>query len=140
MAERKNENRSQEVERNLIDVSRLDDEQIFEKYKTEPDGLNQVEAAERLEEYGRNIIDVSNENSLLSRIKDAVINPFNIVLMIVAVVTLFTDVILSDEPNATTFIMLMLVIIISGVGPEAAEDDRQQDRCHPQRQRYGDRY
>ena len=34
MAERKNENRSQEVERNLIDVSRLDDEQIFEKYKT----------------------------------------------------------------------------------------------------------
>ena len=45
-----------------------------------------MEAAERLEEYGRNIIDVSNENSLLSRIREAIINPFNIVLMIVAAV------------------------------------------------------
>ena len=56
MADRKNANRSRETERELIDVSRLTDEQLFEKYKTEPDGLNQVEAAERLEEYGRNRI------------------------------------------------------------------------------------
>ncbi len=115
MAEQKNENRSREVEKNLIAISRLSDEQLFEKYRTDPEGLNQVEAAERLEEYGRNIIDVSSENSLLSRIKDALINPFNIVLMVVAVVTLFTDVILSNEPNAATFIMLVMVIIISGV-------------------------
>ena len=66
MSERKNETRSRETERNLIDASRLSDEQLFEKYQTEPDGLNQVEAAERLEEYGRNIIDVSSENSLLN--------------------------------------------------------------------------
>ena len=115
MSEAKNVSRSQQVERELTAVSRLDDAQLFEKYRTEAEGLNQVEAAERLEEYGKNIIDVSNENSLLSRIRDAVINPFNIVLMIVALVTLVTDVILSDEPNPATFIMLVLVIIISGV-------------------------
>ena len=115
MADSKNDNRSRETERELIEVSRLTDEQLFEKYKTDPKGLNQVEAAERLEEYGRNIIDVSNENSLFSRIKDAVVNPFNIVLMIVAVVTLFTDVILSDQPNPATFIMLVMVILISGI-------------------------
>ena len=115
MSERKNENRSRETERELIAVSRLTDEQLFEKYDTEPDGLNQVEAAERLEEYGRNIIDVESGNSLLSRIKDAVVNPFNIVLMVVALVTLFTDVILADKPNPATFIMLVLVIVISGV-------------------------
>ena len=115
MSERKNDNRSRETERALIEASRLTDEQLFEKYRTEPDGLNQVEAAERLEEYGRNIIDVSSENSLLNRIREAVINPFNIVLMIVAVVTLFTDVILAEEKNPATFIMLVLVIIISGI-------------------------
>ena len=115
MAENKNENRSRETERALIEISRLTDEQLYEKYQTDPEGLNQVEAAERLEEYGRNIIDVSSENSLLSRVKDALINPFNIVLMIVAAVTLFTDVILSDKPNPATFIMLVLIIIISGV-------------------------
>ena len=115
MAEQKNDSRAHEVEQELIAVSRLDDAALFEKYRTEPDGLNQVEAAERLEEYGRNIIEVGNENSLLRRIRDALINPFNIVLMVVALVTLFTDVILSDTPNPATFIMLVLVIIISGV-------------------------
>ena len=115
MSERKNDNRSREVEQNLINISRLEDGPLFEKYKTDPEGLNQVEAAERLEEYGKIIIDVSNQNSLLSRIKDAVINPFNIVLMIVALVTLFTDVILAEDKNPATFIMLVLVIIISGI-------------------------
>ena len=74
-----------------------------------------MEASERLDEYGRNIIDVSSENNLLSRLKDALINPFNIVLMIVAAVTLVTDVILADQPNPATFIMLVLVILISGI-------------------------
>ena len=115
MAEQKNENRSREVERELIAISRLNDEELFEKFQTDPEGLNQVEAADRLEEYGRNIIEIGSENSLLNRIKEAVINPFNIVLMIVALVTLFTDVILTTEPNWATFIMLVLVIIISGV-------------------------
>ena len=49
MSEAKNTGRSQEVERELIAVSRLDDAQLYEKYRTEAEGLNQVEAAERLE-------------------------------------------------------------------------------------------
>ena len=114
MADKKDAGRSREVEQNLIDLSRLDDEALFSRFRTDPEGLNPVEAAERLEENGRNIIDVSSENTLFRRVRDALINPFNIVLMIVAVVTLLTDVILADEPNPATFIMLVLVIIISG--------------------------
>ena len=115
MADKKDSSRKQEVEERLIAASRLDDAQLFAKYRTEPDGLNQVEAAERLEEYGKNIIDLGNENRLIKRIREALINPFNIVLMIVAIVTLVTDVILADQPSYATFIMLALVIIISGV-------------------------
>ena len=115
MADKKDTGRSREVEQNLIAISKLDDAALYEKFGTEPDGLNPVEASERLDEYGRNIIDVSSENNLLSRLKDALINPFNIVLMIVAAVTLVTDVILADQPNPATFIMLVLVILISGI-------------------------
>ncbi|MBO4389603.1 MAG: magnesium-translocating P-type ATPase, partial [Lachnospiraceae bacterium] len=46
---------------------------------------------------------------------DAVINPFNIVLLIVAAITFVTDVILADEPSVATFLMLVAVIIISAV-------------------------
>lgn len=115
MADKKSTVQSQQVEKDLIALSRLDDPELFARYKTDSEGLNQVEAAERLEEYGRNIIDVANENNLFSRVKEALINPFNIVLMIVAVVTLLTDVILAEQPSPATFIMLVVVILISGV-------------------------
>ncbi len=103
------------VEQKLIELSRRSDEEIFKEFKTDPEGLNQVEAGERLEEYGRNIIDAGNENSLFKRVKEAVINPFNIVLLAVSGVTLVTDVILADKPNWATFLMLVFVIIVSGV-------------------------
>ena len=103
------------VEQKLIELSRRSDEEIFKEFKTDPEGLNQVEAGERLEEYGRNIIDAGNENSLFKRVREAVINPFNIVLLAVSGVTLVTDVILADKPNWATFLMLVFVIIVSGV-------------------------
>ncbi len=103
------------VEQKLIEFSRLPDQEIFRIYDTSEEGLNPVEASERLEEYGRNIIDSGNENSLIKRIREAIINPFNIVLLAVAVVTLITDVIISDKPNWATFLMLVFVIAVSGV-------------------------
>ena len=65
------------VEQKLIEYSRLPDQEIFRIFSTDEDGLNQVEAAQRLEEYGKNIIDTGNENRLLDRVKEAIINPFN---------------------------------------------------------------
>ena len=112
---RKNAVQQPGVEQKLIELSRLPDQEIFGQFKTDEDGLNQVEASERLEAYGRNIIDTGNENSLFKRVREAIINPFNIVLLAVAGVTLVTDVIIAESPNWATFLMLVFVIIVSGV-------------------------
>ena len=103
------------VEQKLIEYSRLPDQEIFRQFNTNADGLNQVEAGERLEQYGRNIIDAGNENSLFKRVREAIINPFNVVLLAVAGVTLVTDVIIAENPNWATFLMLVFVILVSGV-------------------------
>ena len=114
MADNKND-RKTEVERRLTQISRQTDAEVMQALKTDEEGLNQIEAADRLEEYGRNIIDTGNENSLLRRIREALINPFNLVLLAVAGVTLVTDVILADAPNWATFLMLVFVIAVSAV-------------------------
>ena len=103
------------VEQQLAEIAKITDEELFQRLKTDAEGLNQVEAADRLEEYGRNIIDTGNDNNLLKRIWGAIINPFNIVLLIVAGVTLVTDVIISTEPSWATFLMLIFVVIVSAV-------------------------
>lgn len=65
MAENKNE-KKRSAEQQLAQISKLSDEELFEKPGTGPEGLNQVEAGDRLEEYGKNIIDTGNKHSLLS--------------------------------------------------------------------------
>ena len=114
MAEKKEEKKFA-AERQLAEIAKLSDEALYEKYDTDREGLNQVEASERLEEYGKNIIDTGNENSLAKRVRQAIINPFNIVLLIVASVTLVTDVIIAEKPSWATFLMLIFVVAVSGV-------------------------
>ena len=114
MAEKQSNNQYQ-VEKKLTEISRLTDEEILKLLDTDPEGINQVEASSRLEEYGKNIIDSGNENNLLGRVKEAIINPFNIVLLGVAGITLVTDVIIAEKPSWSTFLMLVAVILISGI-------------------------
>ena len=113
MKKKENNERKGEVEKILLELSGMDQKALFEKYETDEYGLDPVQASDRLEEYGRNIIDFGKEKSLAVRIKDAIINPFNIVLLVVAMITFATDVVMADEPSFATFIMLVAVIIIS---------------------------
>ena len=113
MKRKENPERRGEVEKILLELSGMDQKALFAKYQTDEEGLDPVQASDRLEEYGRNIIDFGNEKNLAVRIKDALINPFNIVLLVVAAITFITDVVMADEPSFATFIMLVAVIIIS---------------------------
>ena len=115
MKRKEDPERRNEVEKTLLELSGMEQNALFEKYQTDEEGLDPVQASDRLEEYGKNIIDFGNEKNLAVRIKDAVINPFNIVLLVVAVITFITDVIMANEPSFATFIMLVAVIIISAV-------------------------
>ena len=91
-------------------------ETIFEELETGITGLHANTAEERLEEEGKNKIVTNNKDTVGRRLADAIINPFNIVLLIIAGITFFTDVIFSDKPDyLTVIIMLSLVAISSGV-------------------------
>ena len=112
---RKNTEKQRAAEQQLAEIAKISDEELFKRLDTDEEGLNQVEAGDRLEEYGKNIIDTGNENSLAKRIRGAIINPFNIVLLIVAAVTLVTDVIIAEKPSWATFLMLIFVVAVSGI-------------------------
>ena len=101
------------AEEKLIEYSKFSKYELFKEFDIDEDGLNQVEADEKLELYGKNIIDTKNNSSLFIRIKNAIINPFNIVLIIVAIITYVTDVVISVSKSYATFIMLIFIVILS---------------------------
>ena len=103
------------VDKNLRENSKLKVEKLFEKLGTSYAGVSIVEVEDRLDEYGKNTIEIKNENTLLHKLKEAFINPFNIVLMLVAAITFVTDVIIATNKDYATFCLIVGTILISAV-------------------------
>ena len=101
------------AEKNIRENSKLDINKLFEKLNTSYEGISIVDLEDRLEQYGKNTIELKNENTIWHKLKEAVINPFNIVLMIVAAITFITDVVIASEKDYATFILIVSTVLIS---------------------------
>jgi len=105
--------KQQLVEKELRENSKLSIEELLNKLNSSYAGVSVVDVEDLLEEYGRNTIELENNNTLFHKIKEAVINPFNIVLIIVACITFVTDVIISKPSDYATFLLIVSIILIS---------------------------
>ena len=91
----------------------LDEEKLFTLLETSMQGISVEKAEEKLEDIGRNVIASGEEKGIAGRALDALINPFNIVLFLVAVITFITDVVLADTPDFITSAIIVALIFIS---------------------------
>ena len=107
--------KQKDVEKILRENSKLEVEKLFENLKTSYEGISIVEVDERLEKYGKNTVEIKNENTMIHKVKEAFINPFNIVLMIVAGITFFTDIIIASKKDYATFTLIISTILISAI-------------------------
>ena len=107
--------KQQNVEKILKEYSGLAPEKLFEELNTSYNGISIVDVDDRIEKYGKNTIEVKNNNSFLHKLKEALINPFNIVLMIVAGITFVTDIIISNPKDYSTFILIISILLISAI-------------------------
>lgn len=103
------------VENTLRENSKLEVDELFKKLKTSYSGVSIVEIDDRIEEYGKNTIEIKNNNTLMHKLREAFINPFNIVLILVATVTFVTDVVIPTEKDYATFLLIIGTIIISAI-------------------------
>ena len=80
---------------------------VLQSLSTSPSGLNEMEAAARLEKYGPNEVAQERKHEWLHRLWVAVRNPLVILLTILSILSYATD----DIPGGT----LMLVMVVLGV-------------------------
>ena len=103
------------IEQNLKKYSQMNNDEILHELNTSENGLSCIIIDEKQEEYGKNIIDINNNNTTFKRLKEAFINPFNIVLIIVAIVTFFTDVVFTANKDYLTFTLIISTVFISAM-------------------------
>ena len=107
--------KQKELEKELRKDAKMNVSELLKKYKTSYEGLSIVNIEDKIAEFGRNIIEVNSNNTLLHKLKEALINPFNIVLILISGITLFTDVIISENKDYATFTLIIGTVLISAI-------------------------
>jgi len=103
------------IEEKLLKVSGLKSEDALGEIGAQRCGLTRVEVARRQQTFGKNTISNEKSDSLLKRLLKAFINPFTVVLFILAFVSLFTDVILATDKNPRSVILICSMVLLSGM-------------------------
>ncbi len=90
-------------------------EEVFSRLTADAGGLTSQGAADRQDEYGKNVITIGNKETVLHRLREAVINPFNLILLLIAAITYFTDVVFSSKPDYFTILIILSLVILSSL-------------------------
>ncbi len=99
----------------LRHVAALSSQDVLKEVAADCFGLSQENAQQRLAEFGPNVIRSEKSHGPLFRFMEALINPFNIVLFLVATITFVTDVLLSRRPDYLTAGVIFALILISSL-------------------------
>jgi len=105
-----------DTKQRLIQAATSTHEDLYVAYSTNPDGYHDDMVDLMRERYGRNEITHDNGPSLLKRLINSFVNPFTIILFVLAAISLFTDVIMAPagEKSWIAVIIVLTMVTISG--------------------------
>jgi len=109
--------KAERAKKRLLRAARRDGNTLLIQYDNNENGFDENDVEEMREEHGANVITKQEEDTLFKRLFSAFINPFTVVLIVLAVISTFTDIITADkgEADPITVIIIMTMVIISGL-------------------------
>ena len=104
------------VKERLVAALQLPMQETLALYKSAFRGLTEEQVEENRDLYGENIITKGQEDSIFKKIYESIINPFTVILLVIALVSLVTNVWLAKpgEEDPTTSIIIVVLVLISG--------------------------
>ncbi|MEY8353969.1 magnesium-translocating P-type ATPase [Lachnospiraceae bacterium 54-53] len=103
------------TEEKLRGYAFMEEEKLLLHLSASGEGLTSQAAEEKQEEYGPNVITIGSRDTVLHRLREAVINPFNVILLVIAAVNYFTDVIASSKPDYLTVGIIVSLVLLSSL-------------------------
>ncbi|MCL2540555.1 MAG: magnesium-translocating P-type ATPase [Firmicutes bacterium] len=107
-----------ETNKRLLEVSGIDATQVLTLYNNNTaTGFNDDTADGMRDKYGSNEISYQKKDSVFKRLFKSFINPFTLVLLVLAVVSVFTDVIFAEagQQDFTAIAIVLTMVIVSGI-------------------------
>jgi len=91
----------------------LSKEEFILKHNVNIDGLSDADSIENIKIYGKNEIKQSKPKRWYNYFFASLLSPFNVILLGITVVLLFTDIILPEFPNYTNTIAIVILVTVS---------------------------
>ncbi len=102
---------------NLIKAAIYGEEKLLGLYETSLDGLSEEAVENMRDRFGQNKITKQKGNGFFKRLFDAFINPFTVVLLVLAVISFITDFMLAQpgKKDITAVVIVGVMVLISGL-------------------------
>jgi Mg2+-importing ATPase len=88
---------------------------LFLHLGTTTEGLSEEQVEDARDMYGKNKITHGKKEPLIKRIYSAFINPFTAILIVLAIVSVFTDIIWADEAEPMAVAIITTMVLVSGI-------------------------
>lgn len=109
-----------EIYKRLDYAANHDIKTVLEHLGTALRGLTEEQVDEKYDEFGDNKVTKHKKESLLKRVGESFINPFTAILLVLAIVSCVTDIIIPikqntpEDVNIVTVVIILAMVIISG--------------------------
>lgn len=93
------------------------EKELLAYYDIAQNGLTGEQVENAREEYGNNVVTHGKVNPLYRRIFNAFVNPFTAILFVLAIVSVFTDIVLAapEDKNFMTVVIITTMVMFSGI-------------------------
>ena len=102
--------------RRVLDYAYMDIDTLFRDFHISDQGYSDEQVEESRARYGKNSLSGRASDTVLYRLGRAFLNPFTIILFVLACISFLTDVVLASNfsRNITTVVIILCMLLISG--------------------------
>lgn len=101
----------------VLDCAYIDIDTLCQNFHIPQQGYHEKQVEESRAQYGKNVLSGRAADTVLYRLRRAFINPFTVILFVLAVISFFTDVVLASNfsRNITTAAIILCMLLFSGM-------------------------
>lgn len=109
--------RAEDAKARVRTAAALAEAEAYAFLQTERGGITNAEAERRRGQYGENVLPSRKKKGTAARLLAAFINPFTLILLALAAVSVVTDIVLAaeGEENYITVVVIAVMVAVSGI-------------------------
>ena len=102
--------------RRVLDYAYMDIDMLYQDFHISDQGYSDAQAEESRAQYGTNRLSGRASDTVFYRLRRAFLNPFTIILFVLACISFLTDVVLASNfsRNITTVVIILCMLLTSG--------------------------